>query len=179
MYDATTRYSKGAHMADPDATLRGILERNAAAAGAGTTAYHLNHVTIELDASEVGALGEGLEGLPVSVEGHFEAREHPESGTRWIFKAHALSADAPVDDVPAEPPVAPPGASPRAGALSDKDAVAETGDVDLDAPAGGEDAASPAREGPRRAVPPDAPRTQDPPPRTGDAPPSPSGQPPR
>ena len=77
-------------MADPDATLRGILERNAAAAGAGTAAYHLNHVTIELDASEVGALGEGLEGLPVSVQGHFEAREHPESGTRWVFKAHAL-----------------------------------------------------------------------------------------
>ena len=166
-------------MADPDATLRGILERNAAAAGAGTAAYHLNHVTIELDASEVGALGEGLEGLPVSVKGHFEAREHPESGTRWIFKAHALRADVPVDDILNEPPDASPGASPRAGALSDKDAVAETGDVDLDAPARGEDAASPAREGPRRAVPPDAPRTQDPPPRTGDAPPSPSGQPPR
>jgi hypothetical protein len=161
-------------MADPDATLRGILERNAAAAGAGTAAYHLNHVTIELDASDIGALGEGLEGLPVSVKGHFEAREHPESGTRWIFKAHALRADVPADDIPNDAPDASPGASPRAGALSDKDAVAETGDVDPDAPARGEDAASPAR-----AVPPDAPRTQDPPPRTGDAPPSPSGQPTR
>jgi hypothetical protein len=166
-------------MADPDATLRGILERNTAAAGVGTAAYHLNHVTIELDASEVGYLGEGLEGLPVSVEGHFETREHPESGTRWIFKAHALRADVPVDDAPNAPPDASPDASPRAGALPDDDAIAETGDVDLDTPARGEDAASPAREGPRRAVPPDAPRTQDPPPRTGDAPPSPSGQPPR
>jgi hypothetical protein len=49
------------------------------------------------------------------------------------------------------------------------------GDVALDAPAGGEGAAPPTGE-PRRAVPPDAPRTQDPPPRTGDAPPSPSEQ---
>src|SRR5215217_7344611 len=134
-------------MADSDATLRGILERNVAAIGAGTAAHHLNHVTIELDASEVGALSEGLEGLPVSVEGHFEAREHPDSGTRWVFKAHALREDVPVDDVPNEPPDAAPGAPPR-----------------------GE---------PRRVVPPDAPRTQDPPPRTGDAPPSPSEQPPR
>ena len=74
-------------MADRDATLRGILEKNKAATGAGTAAYHLNHVTIELDASGVGAIDEGLEGLPVSVEGHFEMREHPESGTRWVFKA--------------------------------------------------------------------------------------------
>jgi hypothetical protein len=102
-------------MADPDATLRGILERNVAAAGAGTAAHHLNHVTIELDASEVGALGEGLEGLPVSVEGHFEAREHPESGTRWVFKAHALREDVPVDNVPNELPDASPGAPPRGG----------------------------------------------------------------
>ena len=86
-------------MADPDATLRGILERNVATTGAGT-AHHLNHVTIELDASEVGALSKGLEGLPVSVEGHFEAREHPDSGTRWVFKAHALREDVPVDDLP-------------------------------------------------------------------------------
>jgi len=164
-------------MADPDATLRGILERNVAATGAGTAAHHLNHVTIELDASEVGALSEGLEGLPVSVEGHFEAREHPDSGTRWVFKAHALREDVPVDDVPNEPPDAAPGAPPRGSAPSDEDVVAETGDVDPDTPARGEDAASPAREEPRRAVPPDAPRTQDPPPRTGDAPPSPSEQP--
>src|SRR5215204_6221072 len=102
-------------MADPDATLRGILERNVVAAGAGTAAHHLNHVTIELDASEVGTLGEGLEGLPVSVEGHFEAREHPESSTRWVFKVHAMREDVPVDDVPNEPPDAAPGAPPRGG----------------------------------------------------------------
>ncbi len=41
----------------------------------------------------------------------------------------------------------------------------------------GEDVAPPA-EAPRRAVPPDAPRTEEPPPRTGDAPPSPSESPP-
>ena len=166
-------------MADPDATLRGILERNVATTGAGTAAHHLNHVTIELDASEVGALSEGLEGLPVSVEGHFEAREHLDSGTRWVFKAHALREEVPVDDVPNEPPDAAPGAPPRGSAPSDEDVVAETGDVDPDTPARGEDAASPAREEPRRAVPPEAPRTQDPPPRTGDAPPSPSEQSPR
>jgi hypothetical protein len=83
-------------MADADATLRGILERNEAVAAGGETAgYHLNHVTIELDISEVGALDEGLEGLPVSAEGHFETREHPESGTRWVFKARAVQGDVP------------------------------------------------------------------------------------
>jgi hypothetical protein len=83
-------------MADPDATLRGILERNEAAAASGETAgYHLNHVTIELDTSEVGALDAGLEGLPVTVEGRFETREHPESGTRWVFKARAVHQDVP------------------------------------------------------------------------------------
>jgi hypothetical protein len=56
--------------------------------------------------------------------------------------------------------------------------VAETGDVDPDAQPAGDDAASPVGEA-RKAVPPDAPRTQDPPPRTGDAPPSPSEQPSR
>ncbi|MDQ3912149.1 MAG: hypothetical protein M3305_10350 [Actinomycetota bacterium] len=147
-------------MADRDATLRGILEKNKAATGAGTAAYHLNHVTIELDASGVGAIDEGLEGLPVSVEGHFEMREHPESGTRWVFKAHLLRGAVPADDVP------------------DEDIVAETGDVAHDEPAGGEDVAMSAQTT-RRAVPSDAPRTQDPPPRTGDAPPSPSDQPPR
>jgi regulator of protease activity HflC (stomatin/prohibitin superfamily) len=45
-------------------------------------------------------------------------------------------------------------------------------------PAPGEEAATPV-EAPRKAVPPDAPRTEEPPPRTGDAPPSPSEQPPR
>lgn len=94
--------------------------------------------------------------------------------------------EQPVDDVPDEPPDAaspedlPPttGASPGTGPPPDEDLVAETGDVVPDAPAAGDDAAPPAEE-PRRAVPPDAPRTQDPPPRTGDAPPSPSEQPTR
>ena len=95
-------------MADPDATLRGILERNEAAAVAGgeTAAYHLNHVTIELDTSEVGTREAGLEGLPVSVEGSFETREHPESGTRWVFKAHAVRGNVPGSEGP--PLSAPP-----------------------------------------------------------------------
>ena len=82
-------------MADPNATIRGILERNTAAAISGETAgYHINHVSIELDVSEVGdALDESLEGLPISVEGHFEAREHPQSGTRWVFKARSVQPD--------------------------------------------------------------------------------------
>ncbi len=87
-----------------------------------------------------------------------------------------------VDDVLDEPPDAgspedvPPttGASP--GLLPDEDLVAETGGVDPDAPVTGDDAAPLAGEA-RKAVPPDAPRTQVPPPRTGDAPPSPSEQP--
>ena len=66
-------------MADPDAP-KGILERNTAAvvAGGETAGYHLNHVTVAIDTSEVGPLDEGLEDLPVSVEGSFETREHPE-----------------------------------------------------------------------------------------------------
>jgi hypothetical protein len=91
--------------------------------------------------------------------------------------------ELPVDDVPNEPPDAaspedvPPTANrtPETEPTPGEDAVTQTGDVALDVPAGGEDAAPPTGE-PRRAVPPDAPRTQDPPPRTGDAPPSPSGQ---
>ncbi len=82
-------------MADQAATLRGILERNMAATGDDTAGYHLNHVTIEIDASEVGVLDEGLEGLPISVEGNFEVREHPESGARWVFKARSVQADVP------------------------------------------------------------------------------------
>jgi hypothetical protein len=80
-------------MANSSATLRGILERNISAAGDETAGYHLNHVTIELDVSEVGSLDEGLEGLPISVEGHFEVREHPQSGTRWVFRAGSVQAD--------------------------------------------------------------------------------------
>jgi hypothetical protein len=86
------------------ATLRGILERNEAVALEDPAAgYHLNHVTIELDLSELptgaeGALDESLEGLPVSVEGRFETREHPESGVvRWVFKAREVRQEVPGD----------------------------------------------------------------------------------
>jgi hypothetical protein len=83
-------------MVDPDAPLRGILERNiAAAVDSESAGYHLNHVTIEVDTSEVGPLDEGLEGLPISVEGRFETREHPEGGTRWVFKARSVHQDVP------------------------------------------------------------------------------------
>ncbi len=82
-------------MAETDAVLRGILERNEAAIGDKTAGYHLNHVTIELDVSEVGAVDEASEGLPVTVEGRFETREYPESGTRWVFKARAVRQDVP------------------------------------------------------------------------------------
>jgi hypothetical protein len=91
-----------------------------------------------------------------------------------------------VDDVLDEPPDAgspedvPPmtSATPGTGSPSDEDIVAETGGVNLDTPPAGDVAASPVGEA-RKAVPADAPRTQDPPPRTGDAPPSPSEQPTR
>lgn len=96
--------------------------------------------------------------------------------------ADVQRGEQPVDDVLDEPPDAgspedvptTTGASP--GLPPDEDLVAETGGVDPDAPAADDDAAPPAGEA-RKAVPPDAPRTQDPPPRTGDAPPSPSEQP--
>jgi hypothetical protein len=94
--------------------------------------------------------------------------------------------ERPVDDVPDEPPDAgspedvpsTTGASPGIELPPDEDIVAETGDVDPDAPPARDAASSPVGEA-RKAVPPDAPRTQDPPPRTGDAPPSPSEQPSR
>ena len=83
------------------AALRGILERNTAVALEDPTAgYHLNHVTIELDLSElaVGALDESLEELPVSAEGRFETREHPESGVvRWVFRAREVRQEVPGD----------------------------------------------------------------------------------
>ena len=129
-------------MEDQNAVLRGIFERNVAALDDPGGGYHLNHVTIELDLSEANTPDEGAEGLPVSVEGRFETREHPESGTRFVFVARRVRQGTPVDE----------GGEPS-GAASESDA-------------------------PRRAVPPDAPRTESPPPRTGDAPPSPSEQPP-
>lgn len=86
---------------DRGATLRGILERNEAAG------YYLNHVTIEVDMSEVGTVDEGLEGLPISVEGRFEERDHPESGARWVFKAHSVQADVPGSSAPLSGPPPP------------------------------------------------------------------------
>ena len=80
-------------MTDLTATVRGILERNISALGDETGGYHLNHVTIDLDVSEVGLLDENLGGLPISVEGRFEVREHPQSGTRWVFRARSVQAD--------------------------------------------------------------------------------------
>jgi hypothetical protein len=94
--------------------------------------------------------------------------------------AEAQRVERPADDLPDEPPeeeIVPPtmGTSPGETPSSNENLIAETGGVDAEAPEG-DAAASPSGE-PRRAVPPDAPRTQDPPPRTGDAPPSPSEQP--
>ncbi len=82
------------------------------------------------------------------------------------------------DDVQAGEMTYPPPAPRSTVPLPDEDLIAETTGVPPDAPVEGEDVATP-RETPRRAVPPDAPRTEEPPPRTGDAPPSPSEQPPR
>jgi len=45
-------------------------------------------VTIEVDLSEVGEVDESR--LPVSVHAHFETRDNPETGPRWVFKAHRL-----------------------------------------------------------------------------------------
>jgi len=100
--------------------------------------------------------------------------------------ADAQRGEQTVDNVLDEPP--DPGspedvrpttvASLGTGTPSNEDVVAETRDVAPDAQPAGDDAASPVGEA-RKAVPPDAPRTQDPPPRTGDAPPSPSEQPSR
>ena len=99
----------------------------------------------------------------------------------------AQRGEQPVDDVLDEPPDAgspedvlpTTGASPGTGPPPDEYIVAETGGVDPGTPPAGDDAPPPAGGEARKAVPPDAPRTQDPPPRTGDAPPSPSEQPTR
>ena len=82
-------------MAESDAALRGILERNVAAAAEGESAgYHLNHVTVELDVSETDSLGEGLGrpagkrrrpvrdartpgGYPLGLQGTLGARGRP------------------------------------------------------------------------------------------------------
>ena len=62
-------------MAEPDVDLKGLLERNTPGLG-HTTSYRLDNVTIEVDLSEIGVVDESLtEGLPVSVNGHFETQE--------------------------------------------------------------------------------------------------------
>jgi len=94
-------------MADQNATLRGILERNVSAVDNETGGYHLNHVEVEIDVSEVGTLDEGLESLPVSVEGRFETREHPESGPRWVFKARSVQGYVPSRGGPLSGPPPP------------------------------------------------------------------------
>ena len=94
-------------MADSTAALRDILERNISAVDDETGGYHLNHVTIDLDVSEVGALDENLEGLPISVEDHFEVREHPQSGTRWVFRASSVQADVADGGLPLSAPPPP------------------------------------------------------------------------
>ena len=64
-------------MAEPDVDLRGLLERNTPGLG-HTTSYRLDNVTIEVDLSEVGDVDESLaEGLPVTVNGHFETQDNP------------------------------------------------------------------------------------------------------
>lgn len=78
-------------MADPDVTLKGLLERSTVGTGHNTE-YRLNNVTIEVDLSELGAVDESMEGMPVSVEGHFETRDHPELGASPYFKAHSARA---------------------------------------------------------------------------------------
>ena len=91
-----------------------------------------------------------------------------------------------VDDVLEGPTDAdlPEDILPTAGSLlgtslaPNDDIVTETRDAHSGAPRAGDGVASPAGEA-RKAVPPDAPRTQDPPPRTGDTPLSPSEQPTR
>lgn len=80
-------------MADPDVALKGLLERNTEGIG-HTTGYRLNNVTIEVDLSKVEAVDESLEGMPITLRGHFEIREHPEHGARWIFKAHSAEPGA-------------------------------------------------------------------------------------
>jgi hypothetical protein len=79
-------------VSDAEVTLKGILQRNTAGLGHNTD-YRLNNVTIEVDLSEVEAVDESLENQPVTVEGSFETREHPELGTRWVFKARSADPD--------------------------------------------------------------------------------------
>jgi hypothetical protein len=80
-------------MAHPDVALKGILRRNTPGLDHNTE-YRLNDATIEVDLSEVEAVDQSMEGMPISVEGRCETRENPELGTRWVFKAHSAQAGA-------------------------------------------------------------------------------------
>jgi hypothetical protein len=93
-------------MADPDVTLKGVLRRYTPGLGHNTD-YRLDNATIEVDLSEVEAVDESMEGMPISVEGHFETREHPELGARWVFKAHSAEPGA-FSDAGGGPSSAPP-----------------------------------------------------------------------
>ena len=99
-------------MAGPEVTLVGTLQRNMTEGPEGA-GYRLNNVTVEVDMSEVGALDPDLEGQPVSVEGRFETREHPESGRRLVFKARAANARFAGGGGPESTP--PPGGSRTGG----------------------------------------------------------------
>ncbi|CAA9423552.1 MAG: hypothetical protein AVDCRST_MAG80-98 [uncultured Rubrobacteraceae bacterium] len=83
-------------MAEPDVDPKGLLERNTAGIGY-TTAYRLDNVTIEVDLSEVGNVDESLaEGLPVSVNGHFETQDNPETGVRPSTRPTSLRQEVAV-----------------------------------------------------------------------------------
>ena len=109
----------------------------------------------------------------------------PEEG-RYSAGTESAGGGIPMGDVPPRtaqsgwetPPPGPRRASPAEASPPGEDVTPEGETVLPNAPAQGEDTAPPVGT-PRRAVPPDAPRTEEPPPRSGDAPPSPSEQPPR
>ena len=174
------------YMADAEATNRDDLAaffREAQAMHAALAEQAKGHLDIggtnPREITQEGPVGGAAVGSGVLTSGGAPGDVPPGS-------ADAQRGEQPVDDVLDEPPEAgspedvPPitGASLGTGSPSDEDIVAETGGVDPDAQPAGDDAASPVGEA-RKAVPADAPRTQDPPPRTGDAPPSPSEQPTR
>jgi hypothetical protein len=75
---------------EPDATLHGRLQGGVVAPGGETTGYELLNVTIEVDMSDVENV-DALDGQTVKLNGHFETREGPERGTRWVFKAHGTA----------------------------------------------------------------------------------------
>ena len=109
----------------------------------------------------------------------------PEAG-RYSAGTESAGGGIPMGEVPPRtaqsgwetPPPGPRRASPAEASPRGEDVTPEGETGPPNALTHGEDRASP--EGiPRRAVPPDAPRTEEPPPRSGDAPPSPSEQPPR